>query len=214
MDLSSPMSSVIPGVYGHVLTVLARTTKQLNARQVATLTNGRASFRRVNDVLQELTVSGLVMRQDSPPSYLYRLNRDHVAAAGIIELANLREVLLTRIKDDVADWTWQAAAVWLFGSAAKGTADTHSDVDLLVVADDDLPDTDAWAHHVSSLSEKVNLWTGNDCEILELTVSELRAAVESENRLVADLRSHGRLIHGGRSATSLLTSRVTKRHSA
>jgi hypothetical protein len=96
VDLSSPISSVIPSAHGAVLAVLARTHEPLSGRRVAALTDGRVGQRRVNDVLGELADAGIVRCERHPPAKLYVLNREHVAAAGIIALANQWEALLRR----------------------------------------------------------------------------------------------------------------------
>lgn len=62
MNVSEPMTSVIPGALGQVLHVLAKATKPLTARQVSLLTDGRIGKRRAIDVLQELTEAGVVRR--------------------------------------------------------------------------------------------------------------------------------------------------------
>lgn len=207
MNLSEPISSVFPGAHGKVLQVLARTTKALTARQVAMLTEGTndsgITKRRANDVLQELTEAGVVIRQDNAPSYLYSLNLDHVAAKPIAELANLREDLLDRIKSGIEKWTWKPVAVFLFGSTARGTATERSDIDLLVVPAAKYP-ADKWDDQLSVLSELIHRWSGNYCEILELTEGELLNSVNTGNRLAADLYDHGRVLYGGDKANSIL----------
>ena len=76
MDLSSPISSVIPSAHGPVLAVLARTSEPLSGRRVAALTDGKVGQRRANEVLGALADAGIVLREHRPPAKLYRLNRD------------------------------------------------------------------------------------------------------------------------------------------
>lgn len=206
MNLSDPMMSVIPGAYGQVLQVLAKTAKPLTARQVALLTDGRIGKRRANDVLQELAEAGVVVRQDSAPSYLYTLNLDHLAADAVVSLATMRERLLERIQHDLNAWRWKPAAAYLFGSVARGAATALSDVDLLVLRPPECPEEE-WDEQLSALSESVHRWTGNQCEILDLTETELGNAVAADDRLARDLRDHGRVLYGGTRATRLLRPR-------
>lgn len=206
MNLSEPMTSVIPGAHGQVLQVLAKTTKPLTARQVALLTDGRIGKRRANDVLQELAQAGVVLRQDSAPSYLYTLNLDHLAADAVLSLATMRERLLERIQHDLTTWKWKPAAAYLFGSMAKGSATASSDIDLLVLRPPECPEGE-WDEQLSSLSDNVRRWTGNQCEILDLTEIELTNAVAVDDRLARDLRDHGRVLYGGTRATRLLRPR-------
>lgn len=206
MNLNEPMTSVIPGAHGQVLQAIAKTNKPLTARQVALLTEGGTTKRRANDVLQELTEAGIILRQDSAPSYLYTLNYDHVAADAVLSLATMRESLFDRIKHNLTVWKWKPVAVYLFGSTAKGTASERSDIDLLVLQPPQCPQ-DEWDDQLSTLSENVHRWSGNHCEILELTEAELANAVTGDDRLARDLRDHGRVLYGSKRATQLLRQR-------
>ena len=103
MDLTRPMHSVIPSVQGDVLAVLARTQQPLTGRGVAELIDGRASVSGVKVALRALVVSGLVTAEPHPPAMLYRLNRQHLAANSIEELANLRGRLLSAMRDALSN---------------------------------------------------------------------------------------------------------------
>ncbi len=208
--MSSPISSVIPTAHGAVLAVLARTDQQLSGRGVAALTNGRFGQWRVNEVLGQLAEAGVVLREHRPPAYLYRLNRDHVAAPGIEALAGQRELLLSRIRSEVAAWEVLGDAVWLFGSAARGDGDTASDVDLLVVRRVSVDADDlSWLRQLDNLSDHVRLWSGNGCEVLELSRAELSAMVSRGERLLEELRSDA-VVLGGASPRGLLRRRPAK----
>lgn len=188
MNLSSPISSVIPSVHGHVLQVLSRADAPLSGRRTAELTCGRASRRQVDAVLHQLTTEGVVLRQHHPPAYLYRLNRDHVAAAGILALTDMRAALIDRIRAAADDWTLTSAAVWLFGSAARGDGSSASDVDVLVLRRDDVDqDNGHWLEQIDQLALQVLAWTGNRCEVLEYSESEFAAVIASGERIVGEL---------------------------
>lgn len=206
MNLSSPMTSVIPGVHGVVLAVLARTDQPLSGREVAALTQGAASQRRVNDVLGALVDTGIVLRARHPPAYLYRLNRDHVAAEGIMALSRQRETLLERIRHHVAAWQIPPVSASLFGSAARGEAGPRSDVDIVLVSGlQGEREAAIWVGQIDQLAQRVFGWSGNRCEILELTEAEVVDAATDGGRLVRDLRADA--IHlGGRDLRSILTT--------
>lgn len=220
MDLSSPISSVVPSAHGAVLAVLARTDTLLSGRQIAALTGGRFSQSRVNAVLGELTRAGIVWREERPPAMAYRLQRDHVAADGIIALARQWEVLISRIRDAIAGWHDAAEAAWIFGSAARGDGGPDSDIDLLVVRPDEFKGREyrrthdpnvlsQWERQVAELEMDVLAWSGNVGEVLDLSVTEFRRAVEQDDRLVRDLRDHGIPLTGGRTR-ALLGAEVSK----
>lgn len=187
--LSHPFSTVCPGARGGVLAVLAHTEKPLTGRTVASLTQPHASLRTVQVTLDDLVLNGVVLREHVGRAHLYTLNRNHLAAPAILALANLRHELLDRIRNEVSTWVVESDATWMFGSAARGDADSDSDIDLLIVRPDSVDDgNQTWLQQVAQISEHVHDWTGNSCEVLELSVTELNAASERDDRLVADLR--------------------------
>lgn len=190
MDLSSPINSVIPSAHGAVLSVLARTHEPLSGRQVSVLTDGRVGQVRTNEVLGQLSDAGVVLREHRPPAKLYRLNRDHVAASGVIALVGQWEELLQRIRDELASWAQPPMAAALFGSASRGAAGPGSDVDILLVPSPDAPvDEGVWPVQVDLLVERVHTWSGNACEVLVLTADDVQEAVERRDRLVQELRA-------------------------
>ncbi|HRA46380.1 MAG TPA: nucleotidyltransferase domain-containing protein [Phycicoccus sp.] len=206
MDLSSPISSVIPSAHGAVLAVLARTHEPLSGRRVAALTDGRVGQRRVNDVLGELADAGIVRCERHPPAKLYVLNREHVAAEGIIALANQCEALLGRIRDELVGWQVPPVSACLFGSAARGSAQLDSDLDILLVTDlHDARRESEWQHQVDRLTEQVQAWSGNACEVLELSRDDLAAAAARDDRLVRELRADA-ITLGGRDIRLLLAT--------
>lgn len=197
MDLSSPMSSVIPSVHGVVLSVLARAETPLSGRRTADLTGGRASRRQVDAVLRRLTEAGVVLRERHPPANLYRLNHEHVAAPAICALADLREQLLDRMRALVDTWDPAASAVWLFGSAARGDGTAASDIDVLVLRPDRVhPDDQGWLRQVDELCSKVTAWSGNRCQALEYSEGQLATLVTDRERLVSELQTDALRIAG------------------
>lgn len=192
MDLTSPISSVVPSAHGPVLAVLARTTEPLSGRRVAALTDGRVGQWRTNEVLRALADAGIVLREHRPPANLYRLNRDHVAAPGIIALAEQWTTLIGRIREDFQEWTEAPLAACMFGPAARGQASSSSDIDILLVRTDGGSTSDGpqgtWFTCVEQLREKVWIWSGNSTEIVELSGAELGDAVTRDDRLIHDLR--------------------------
>lgn len=189
MDLTQPIRSVIPGVRGEVLAVLARTDRPLTGRGVAELTDGRASPKGVSLALRSLADAGVVLVEDHPPAKLYRLNRDHLAACAISELASLRTRLLDLMREHLAGWNPAPAQALLFGSAARGDGNADSDIDVLVVARDttDLEDP-AWAEQVEAFSTFVRAASGNACSVVEYTSPEFDLLLDSGERLARDLR--------------------------
>jgi predicted nucleotidyltransferase len=197
VELSNPISSVIPSAHGAVLAVLAHADAPLSGRQIAKLARGQVQQPRANDVLRELTEAGIVSCERHTSVYLYRLNHNHVVAEAIMMLANLRERVMQRMREAVLGWVIAPVAVWMFGSAARGDAGSHSDIDVLVVRPDAVDaDNESWQQQLSNLSSAITAWSGNDCQILEFSRSELAELVASDERLVAELRSDALVIAG------------------
>lgn len=190
---------MIPSVHGVVLGVLARTDAPLSGRRVAQLAAGRAGQWRVNQVLSELAEAGIVTREHHPPAYLYQLNRAHLAASAIVSLATLRDQLLERMRATTEAWSPPGAAVWLFGSAARGDGDVTSDIDVLVLRPDGVDDeAPAWLDQLDRFAADVTAWTGNPCTLVEYSESEFEGLVARGERLVDELRADALWISGDR----------------
>ncbi|MFM7253313.1 MAG: nucleotidyltransferase domain-containing protein [Ilumatobacteraceae bacterium] len=190
MDVAHPITTVIPGLAGPILHVLARTDQPLTGGALATLIGENSASRAgVNKALKSLITGGLVLCQPAGRANLYTLNRQHVAAPSVIALSDLRATLLERISTVIGSWSLPPVAVWMFGSAARGDGDAESDIDLLLVRGEVVdPDDPVWAAQVSSLVELVHQWTGNRCELLELSIGEVAALVRNSDPLIANLR--------------------------
>lgn len=165
MDLSNPISSVVPSAHGAVLVVLARTTEPLSGLKVAELTDGKVGQWRTNEILGQLADAGIVIREHRPPTKLYRLNLDHVAAAGVLALADMWSRLLQRVRAEVLSWELQPVTACLFGSAARGEATADSDIDILLLRDDAWEGSseeaeERWDARLARLTERVHAWSG------------------------------------------------------
>ena len=172
MDLSRPISTVIPTLDGPVLAVLARTKQPLTGRRVHQLA-AIGSETGTRKVLRRLASTGLVTAEQVGPSVQYSLNREHLAAAAVVELTSLRARLIRQVADAIGQWTQHPIHASIFGSAARGDGDLDSDIDLLIVhgfAHDPPP---AWSEQVDELGDRVHAWTGNFMQTYELSTSEL-----------------------------------------
>lgn len=199
MDISSPISSVIPGVPGVILQVLARTTQPLTGSGIADLVAPRWSRAGVTKALHGLVESGLVTCISAGRANLYTLNREHVAATPVLELSHLRATLIDRISAAVRAWPTAATAVYVYGSLARGSGSSASDIDLLVVRPAHVRESDEkWSSQTIRLAEKVHEWSGNHCEILEYTAVELQRLAKRKDALVSSLRRDAQLIAGQR----------------
>ncbi|WP_405064175.1 nucleotidyltransferase domain-containing protein [Kribbella sp. NBC_01505] len=189
MRFVEPVSTVVPGLHGQVLGVLARTEQALTGRAVAGLLRVPGSASGVQKVLDDLVSSGVVIAEPAGRARLYVLNREHVAYAAIDSLARLRDVLLDRIGAEVKAWQVPAQAVWLFGSTARAEGDVGSDLDLLIVRPDEVDESDRrWLGQLELLSAHATAWSGNSCEVVEYSATEIADLVARGERLATELR--------------------------
>jgi predicted nucleotidyltransferase len=191
VDLGSPVLDVAPAVRGALLQVLARLEQPVTRRQLAAAAGvapGNASA-----VIEELIQSGLVSETVAGRSSMVVLNRNHLAAGPVLALAGLRGELIRRLRERLSVWP-DLHGAWLFGSVARGDADSDSDVDLLIVADDlQSPDLH---ERLSRLQADVRTWTGNDLQLVEHSRSSWRKLVRAKNPLVEQIRLDGIALAG------------------
>lgn len=172
MDMSRPISTVITTLDGPVLAVLSRTGQPLTGRKIHQLAAG-GSETGTRKVLRRLASTGLVTATEVGASVQYSLNREHLAAAAVLELTALRQRLFERIRDAIEHWSLRPIHASVFGSTARGDGDVHSDVDLLLVHEFIGSSPDGWEELVDELGDQVYAWTGNHLQIYELSQSQL-----------------------------------------
>jgi predicted nucleotidyltransferase len=194
MELNRPLATITPTLDGDVLAVLAQHEATFTTGQLHRVLN-RYSEEGIRKVLLRLTRQGVVHSQRVGNAYSYRLNRQHLAAEPIIQLARLPRTLLQRLEDRLNSWAFPPTYAAVFGSAARGTMTEDSDLDLLLVRADDTP-VPIWDEQVADLVADVSRWTGNDTRPLEYTVSELTTA--RDEFVLRDVLEDGLTVAGRR----------------
>lgn len=96
---------------------------------------GAYSVSGVRKVLLRLSAQSIVRQERAGTGYVYRLNRDHVGASAVLALATLKELLLERLRDELAGWEPRPAYAASFGSAARGGMRAQSDIDVFISAE-------------------------------------------------------------------------------
>lgn len=200
MHLGRPLVSITGGLEGAVLEVLAGTNTPLPLGNVHRLI-GSASKSGVRKALLRLVDGGLV--EVLPGGY--QLNRDHIAADGVIALSNLRGELFRRIAQEIASWRPAVTLAGVYGSAARGDGDEESDIDVLIVADRLGDDA------LGRLSHLVSQWTGNDCQIVHLTKQGLATARRAREPLLDVWIDELTVLVGDRTQLAGVTNRDKKR---
>lgn len=195
MDFVRPVQSLIPGAQGRVLDILARTTAELNLGTVARLAG--VSQAQASRVLPRLAVLGVVERRDVPPSSLFRLVRENLMAQAIVELVDARARAIERLRV-LADGIRPApASLLVFGSFARGQADTDSDIDVLVVRRADVDENDErWGDALADWLVDARRVVGNPVNHLEIAATEVPARLRSRKPLWRDIVRDGVVLIG------------------
>jgi predicted nucleotidyltransferase len=190
VDVSNPISSVIPSLDGAVLSALAGTTAPLNLSAAHKLA-GRGSLSGVRRVLVRLVGTGIVL--DVPGGYV--LNRDHVATPAVESLANLWGDVFDRIRRQVSEWRHAPLLVAMYGSAARRDGDEDSDIDLVVASDDP-----GAADQGAELAANVQRWTGNATRVVTVSSKDLRRMRRAREAILAEWERDLVVVAGSRDA--------------
>jgi len=195
VDFIHPVQAVIPGTQGRVLAVLAETTAELNLRTVARL--AQVSQAQASRVLPGIVELGLVERREVPPSSLFRLNRENVAAQIVIELARSSDTALKQMGVAALELPLPPTSVIIFGSFARREADRESDIDAVLVRPDSVDgDDDSWTDGVEQWRRSVRAITGNRVEVIETNETEVVKKLTSEAPLWQDIVRDSVVVHG------------------
>lgn len=195
VDFRAPVQAVIPGAQGRILGVLAQTTADLNLRTVARLSD--VSVAQASRVMPTLVELGLVERREVPPSALFRMVRDHVAARAVGALVDLRSSVLQELAASVGDLAVPPASLVVFGSFARGDADRTSDLDFLLVRPVGVDEDDEeWRTSVGEWTVGVRRLTGNRVDLLELGLENVGAKLRSKHPLWGAISREGIVVYG------------------
>lgn len=192
MRFQAPLAVVTPSLDGDVLYVLARAETWFTAPRLTHQLNDR-SVEGVRRVLSRLVAEGVVERESSSHTPLYRLNKEHLAAPAIVELANLREKLITRMGETMQAWSHPPRYAALFGSAVGGAMRPDSDLDLFLVRPHDADGS--WSDDVAALAATASRWTGNDVRPLEYGEAEIEGG---DDPVLRDIEQSGITLSGDR----------------
>jgi hypothetical protein len=194
VDFVRPVEAVIPGAQGRVLAVLAETTAELNLRTIARLSG--ASQAQVSRVLPRLVGLGIVERREVPPSSLFRLVPENVAADVVLGLARSRERVLERLGRAAANLPVPPVSVIVFGSLARGEADRVSDIDVVLVRPEVDEDDDGWTTSVDLWQQSAVRAAGNAVEVLQVSAGEAAARLSGRRQLWRDIAADGVVVYG------------------
>lgn len=195
MELSDIGSDLFGMTETRVLGALARLSDPVSGRQLTKLA-GVESNSTVQRYLAKLRRIGLVYATETPSSTLYRLNRAHVFWGAIEQILAAPAQVEREIAELVERLLGEAARVAVFGSVAAGTASAESDYDVLLVLADGVSRT-ARGEATIALVELVEALTGNACQVVDVSESELRDLAVHNSALVGEWKKYARPVDGG-----------------
>ncbi len=181
MFFGEPFGGLLPGARGAVLSVLLRTGAPMTGRQVHGLMSDSHSLSPVQEALKVLTQLGIVRTETVGRAGVHTINEDHYAVPPLRALADpitaLRSVIEGAVNSEVE-------CVMVFGSIARGEANTSSDIDLAVIA------AAGWDGRVE-LEDAVGTGLGNHCDVLVFTRTELAKLARAGEPIVHDVLRDG-----------------------
>jgi predicted nucleotidyltransferase len=220
MNLSDPTRAVTGTLDGTVLAVLAAAGKPLTVGQVAQQAV-RGSEIGIRRSLGRLIEQGIVRATLMGRNHVHELNRDHIAASVADTLADLRNELWRRFRDELTRWRPRPLYACVFGSAARGDGDEASDIDLLLVhppfsgetkparlspsvraqladalgsamlSSSELEAQPQWEGQIDHLRDLVERWTGNSLQIVDLSFYEWLRPAVPHQSLLAEIQRDG-----------------------
>ncbi len=172
MDYRRPVETLIPGVQGRVLGVLARVGTDLTMRGIADLAG--VSPQQASVVIGRLVKLGVVERRDVPPASLVRLATENLAAQAVLSIAGLRGTTLDRLTELASAIRPAPASLVAFGCFARGEADSESDIDVLAVRPLGLRnDDDEWTDALWAWTSAAASAVGNSVNVIEAAAEEI-----------------------------------------
>jgi len=196
MNLSEPLDGITSAVEAAALRVLARADTGFSGRQVHTLA-GVGSTSSVHRALTGLVRIGVVTAEPSPPSIMYRINRQHVLWP-VIELGLAAR---TRVFEGIRDFCKEqlpktlGLTVMVYGSVARRDSTLDSDIDLFVVYPDGI-DEDARSDISYQIANYLQRTTGSEAQLYAVERTELSQRIAENDPLVAKVLADGILVYG------------------
>jgi predicted nucleotidyltransferase len=177
VDFAQPVESLIPGVQGKVLAVLAKTEAELTMRKVAELSG--VSSNRASEVLNHLASLGVVERREVGASSVVRLVSENEAVRLVLACSDLHSRVVRRFREEAIRMLPPDICLLAFGSFARRQAREGSDIDVLALADEVEDAHPTAVDSLSRWSDAATRISGNPVNVIQIDEEELPALVQS-----------------------------------
>lgn len=193
MEISDVGADVFGETDAAILRVLATQGRSVSGREVARLSgHNQSSTRRA---LARWETVGLVHGDAHAHATLFSLNRQHVLWEPIERILASPARVEQAIAEMVHERTHARGTVALYGSVARGDSGPDSDIDLVLVAADDM-DAEEVDRLRDDLTEAVESLTGNTVQIVEISRAQLQRMARDQDPLVESWRTESRTLSG------------------
>jgi predicted nucleotidyltransferase len=195
MDFARPIESLVPGVQGRILSVLAETDVELTMRAVASLAG--ASQNRTSELLNDLAALGVVERRDAGNASLVRLSRANAAARWVRGLASIADTVLAEMSRSARRLSPQPKCLAVFGSFVRRVAARDSDIDVVAVVDEESSNSRELSESLARWCDDIAQLTGNSISLVTVVDSNLIRWVHEGQPLWSAVVEDGEVLTGG-----------------
>ena len=196
MDLAYPLRSVVPSLDGVALEILASTESALRISEIRARGDA-GSHTGLLKVLRRLVEHGLVICEGEKHVLRYRLNREHVLAAGVLTLTGAQRELVNRVGEAVFDLAPPPRAACLLAASNEMRPTQCDQMELLLVRPPaETSGLDRWAAQIDDLRSAVVAWSGNPVMVTVLAEKNLFEAVRTCTPLRQRLLKTGTVLLG------------------
>ena len=188
MNLTEPSDLVMPRATASVYRVLIGADASFSIRQLARL--AEVSAPRAVEIVNRASERGLILVEQAGRSRMCRFNREHLAANAIIDLVTLRERIFRALENEILAWGIQPLHASLFGSAARGSGDTASDLDVLIVRPEAVVEN-IWDEQKFASGIRLMTKIGNHVSWFDISLAELKTASDASEPILASWKDEG-----------------------
>lgn len=195
MDFARPVESLVPGVQGRILSVLASTDAELTMRTVASLAG--ASQNRTSELLSNLAALGVVERREAGSASMVRLSTTNLVGRWVRELASITDAVLVEMRRLASEITPQPQCLAVFGSFVRRVATGESDIDVVAIVDEQAGQSRELSESLAGWCDRVAQLTGNTVSLLTVEDSQLVEWIGQGQPVWVKIVEEGEVLTGG-----------------